>query len=135
MFHFSIAVYSMLSRRVKNQVTVLTCTADGAMSMEWDLQAVRNTLAINYDSLRDSTLNQITYEGVKLSSTITPSSAYGNLYTIQSILEVSSSFSEGSGVLARCFGRGHNDHIIFQEITYISFFNRPIATECKLNSY
>ena len=126
----------MLSQSVKNQVTVLTCTRDGAISMEWNLQAVGNTLAISYDSLRDSTLNQITYEGVKLSSTITPSSAYQKLYTIQSILEVSSSFSEGRGVLARCFGRGYNDYTNgytnFQETAYISFLNGP--TECKLNS-
>ena len=136
-FHFSIAVYSMLSHSVNNQVTVLTCTADGAMSMEWELRAELSgkTLTINYDSIRDSTLNQITNECINLSSTITPSSAYENLYNIQSTLEVSSSFSEGSGVFVRCFGGGQNDHFRtnFQRTVSINFFNRP--TECKLLYY
>ena len=134
MFHFSIAVYSTLSQSVNNQVTVLTCTADGAMSMEWKLRAARSgkSLTINYDSLRDSTLNQITYEGIKLSSTIIPSLAHGNLYNIQSTVEVSSTFSEGSSVLALCSGRGHTDYASFQRTAYISFLNQP--TKCKLNS-
>lgn len=127
----------MLTQSVNNQVHVLTCTADGATSMEWGLRVFksRQTLRISADLLKVSTLRQVTFEGIALSSTISAGSQYGSL--IKSTLEVSSSFSKGNDVFVRCFGVGDNyvggNNYVdsFQRTAYISFFYLP--TQCKLN--